>query len=98
MAKAKTILECVVYYAKDKPKELNKETGKYDKDPKYKTEVHIEDDIQDGDNVRPSSLKLNTNILKEEFKKGPARFEVEYVPYQKGNKNLNSIKVLKILK
>lgn len=99
MSKAKIILEATVLYAKDAPLVYNEETKKADKPSKHKTEIHVEDEITDGDNARPSSLKLNSNISKEEFKKGAMRFEVELTPYKIGTKQAqNSIRVLKILK
>lgn len=99
MAKAKTILECVVLYAKEAPKQKNEQTGLYDIEPKYKFEVYIEDEIQDGEHTRPSTQKLKTNIAKDEFKRGPSKFEVEHYPYCETPKRANnSIRVLKILK
>lgn len=97
--KAKIILECEVLYAKDTPMGFNKETKKYDVQPKYKTEVYIKDDIVDGEHSRPSSRKLKTQLPKTDFKEGLARFEVELEPYKIGNsKAENNIFVKKIIK
>lgn len=97
--KAKTILECVVLYAKDTPMGFNKETKKFDVLPKHKTEVFIEDEIIDGEYTRPSSKKLKTQFPKTDFKAGVARFEVELEPYKIGNsKAENNIFVKKIIK
>lgn len=97
--KSKVILEAVVLYSKESSMVYDESTKQKTKLPKYKTEVYIEDEIVDGTEVRPSSLKLKTNIAKDEFKKGLSRFEVEFVPYKIGNQLAeNSIIIKKIVK